>query len=145
VRILTWSVLAALLTLGCTGATANVRAEQARYPLSFSGGVPEAGGKLLIAERDLEVVGHFDESYSEFTAVYGAVGDDGIVDISEDVNEAIAESGGEAVIRLRVDAAHCAFNYFGPLTWLPFWPGCTIVDVSGDIVRRRPLAARAAQ
>lgn len=61
-------------------------------------------------------------------------------DLSEDLNAAVRDFGGEGVARLQVQAGTCAFNWFWVLNWLPFWPGCTVVDVEGVVVRRNSKA-----
>ena len=96
----------------------------------------DEGGKLHLVGRDLEVVGRFEERYMEWSTLYGTVHGDEQADLSEELNAAVQALGGEGVARLQVQASTCAFNWFWILNWLPLWPGCTIVDVEGVVVRR---------
>lgn len=132
-----WRWLAVTTTaLACTGAHVNVRADAARYPVSFSDGILDEGGALHLVGRDLEVVGTFEERYMEWSTLYGTVHGDQQADLSEALNAAVQAHGGEGVVRLQVQAGTCAFDWFWILNWLPFWPGCTVVDVEGLVVRR---------
>lgn len=128
--------LAVSVLLGCTGAHVNLRADGARYPISFSDGMLDESGQLQLVGRDLEVVGKFEERYMEWSTLYGVVHGDQQADLSEELNAAVQAHGGEGVARLQVQAGTCAFDWFWILNWLPFWPGCTVVDVEGVVVRR---------
>lgn len=133
--VLGWLAVGAS-ALACAGAQVKVHADAARYPVSFSDGMLDEHGQLQVMGRDLEVVGKFDERYMEWSTLYGAVHGDQQADLSEALNAAVQAHGGEGVARLQVQAGTCAFNWFLILNWLPFWPGCTVVDVEGVVVRR---------
>jgi len=53
--------------------------------------------------------------------------------------------GGEAVVGLTVTVSDACdvLNVFPILNIIPLWPGCVPVTITGDIVRRRPVAAAA--
>lgn len=138
IRCLLSALVAAALLPACTGADVHVRADRARYPISLSDGLEDQAGALHLVGRDLEIVGRFEERYMEWSTLYGAVHGDEQVDLSDDVNGAVEKHGGEGVARLQVQASSCAFNWFWIFNWLPFWPGCTVIDVEGDVVRRAP-------
>lgn len=121
----------------CAGATAQVKAERARYPLSLSSVVRQQDG-VLLQERSLEKLARLNVSSNAVAIGYSHL-PKGEVDISEEVNKQVRKAGGEAVINLTISAGGgCGFfNAFPFLNLLPFWPGCVPVSVTGDIVKRR--------
>ena len=121
--------------LGCAGVNTEIRAPRAKYPVSFSPAVPESGGRVLLAGRDLKKVGELSESYWRWSIAYDSIRGD--VDLSEDVNQAVQAHGGEAIVNLSVTSTECFLDWFVILNWLPFWPTCAIVSVEGEVVRRR--------
>jgi hypothetical protein len=134
---------AALTAQGCLVGHADVRADTLRYPASFSAGLPDEQGRLQLVDRDLVVVGKVDESWTEWFTLYGAIHGDEKVDLSEELNRAVRERGGEGIANLKVDSEACGFVYVPILNWLPFWPGCIVIGVEGDIVKRARRAAPA--
>ena len=139
-----WMALALVACCGCAGARTEVVAPTATVPISLSHAVRDGDGTLVPADRR-EVVGAFHDERTAWGMLYSVVKLTPTKDISSQVNGAVATSGGDAVVNLRVASKSCALNYFFPLTILPLWPGCTNVTVDGDIVhvRRDPPAPAA--
>jgi hypothetical protein len=131
-------LLGALAASGCAGARVDVRADRARYPLSLSPVVRDAGGRPYDA-RSLVKVGWLDVRKTTPGFVYSALTIPPTRDFSDEINAQIAAAGGEAVVRLTVTVAGgCGWlNGFPILNALPIWPGCVPVRLTGDIVRRR--------
>lgn len=123
-----------LSALGCAGVGSEVYASSAKYPVSLSPAVPDDSGHVLLEGRELEKVGTLSETYWRWSILYDSI--EGEVDVSEDVNRAVQEHGGEAVVNLSVTSTECFLDWFVVLTWLPFWPTCAVVSVEGDVVRR---------
>jgi hypothetical protein len=123
---------------GCAGARVNVTADRARYPLSLSPIVRDAGGRLYDA-RSLVKVGWLDVRKTTLGFVYSALTVPQTRDFSDEINAQVAAAGGEAVVGLTVTiAGGCGWlNGFPILNAVPLWPGCVPVRLTGDIVRRR--------
>jgi hypothetical protein len=119
---------------GCAGVQVDVEARESKYPVSFTPTVPDADGQPLRIGDGLERVGSYRHESTEYGFLYGAT--HSTLDLSPSLNEQVAKAKGEAVARTTVELSHCAINYFFPLTLLPFWPGCSTVTVTGDVVRK---------
>jgi hypothetical protein len=131
-------LLCALAVAGCAGARVNVTADRARYPLSLSPVVRDAGGRPYDA-RTLVKVGWLDIRETTPGFVYSALSVPRTRDFSDEINAQVAAAGGEAVVDLTVSiGGGCGWlNGFPILNALPLWPGCVPVRLTGDIVRRR--------
>ena len=127
----------ALLASGCAGARAGVRADSARYPVSLSGVVRDKNGRLY-DKHSLTKVASFSAQRTRVGFVYSALTIPSTYDISEDINQQVASSCGEAVVNLVVTISNsCTWlNMFPFLNALPVWPGCVPLTITGDIVRR---------
>lgn len=134
-------VLLAALT-GCAGARTEIDAPRAHYPISLSRGVRDARGEVASGDR-LAVVGTFEETRTAWGLLYSAIALDPTTDISDAVDAQVAKARGDAVVRLRVAAGPCWADIAIPLVWLPIWPTCVRVVVTGRIVQVRDAAAGA--
>jgi hypothetical protein len=138
------ALLGLTVVAGCAGATASVTADGARYPISMSPVVRDQSG-LLLERQHIVKVGEFHASSAKVAVLYSLLPTREF-DISEDVNQQVAASGGEAIVNFTVEASDgCAvLNSFFLLNALPIWPGCVPVTVTGDIVKRAHLPGPAA-
>ena len=140
IKYLFSSFLLTVVLVGCTGARTEVRFEKTRYPISMSAWVPDETGRPL-GPDDLEVLGKLELKARRWSLVYRSVPLGGPIDLSEDINAAIEEAGGEAVVNLDVQSGLPFFPDLLPggflLHWLPVWPGSVIGTIDGDIVRRK--------
>lgn len=135
------AILVALaLTCGCAGGHARLSFDQAAYPVSLSPTVPDADGQILAPER-FEVVGQLSVQTKAWAILYSAVPLQGKRDVSGDINTQIAAQGGEGIVNLRIVSKQCKINHAWVINALPFWPGCSDVTLTGDIVRRAPADA----
>jgi hypothetical protein len=145
--LLALAAVAALFASGCAGARLGIRADAARYPVSFSGAVRDSSG-LIYNRHSLTTVARFRAERTPVGVLYSSWTFPSAFDISEEVNRQVALSCGEAVVNLTISVSNActALNLFPVLNALPSWPGCVPVTVTGDIVRRReagcPTAAR---
>ncbi len=126
---------------GCAGVQVDVQAPESKYPVSFTPAVPDADGQPLRIGDGLERVGTYRYESTEYGFLYGAT--HSTLDLSTSLNEQVSKAKGDAVARTSVALTHCAINYFFPLTLLPFWPGCSTVTVTGDVVRKAPPTPQA--
>jgi hypothetical protein len=131
----------ALLAGGCAGARIRLTAERARYPLSLSPAVRDAGGHLYDA-RTLVKVGWLDIRKTTTGVVYSSLALPATRDFSDEINAQIAAASGEAVVGLTVSVGGACgwLNGFPILNAIPLWPGCVPVRLTGDIVRRRNVS-----
>ena len=123
---------------GCTGSHSSVVATDASYPVSMSPLVRGPGGELLDRQQ-LEVVGVFELEYYSVHAFFGWVPLRRVrQDLSERIDERVAEVGGEAIVDFRVKAYGNGWNgisaMFGGVL-----PAFSRVRVYGTIVRRHPV------
>ncbi len=125
--------LAALIfAAGCGGARTSVRADSAAFPISLSEGMRGPTGALL-AEADKKEVGSFQLDYKAWSAVWTLVGlVDNDRDISSEVNAQVAKAGGDAIVGMSVETAHCFWNFF---TVIGLLPDCANVSIRGSIVK----------
>jgi hypothetical protein len=131
------ALLVLLLVSGCAGARVTVRADNARYPVSLSGVVRDKNGQSY-NRHTLTKVGRFHAQRTPIGVLYSAWTLPSSYDISDELNQQVALSCGEAVVNLAVSVSNaCAvLNLLPVLSAVPVWPGCIPVTVSGDIVRR---------
>jgi hypothetical protein len=129
-----------VLAAGC-GARSYIRADSARYPVSLSSGVRGPDGKLVDPQA-LQKTGEFHADYTACRMFWTLVPiKSGHRDISDDVNQQVAQAHGEAVVNLSVESAATVWNI---ITFLGVLPDCGKVDIRGDIVARQTLSASAA-
>jgi hypothetical protein len=136
---------APVLVLGaaCTGCVVNgarveIAADQARYPISMTAALPDATGNNLRVGHELVTRGRLSGEATTCSFVYGVT--PATVEISDIVNDQVRAAGGEGVAGLVVEATDRGWGWAFPLAWLPFWPGCLAIRVSGTIVAQRPAA-----
>src|SRR4051812_15873576 len=134
------SALAAVLASanGC-GASSWVVAEHAEYPVSMSGGLRDADGKILPAERK-ETVGHFEMHYKACSMLWRLISFTGDKDISDQVNGQVKAQSGDAIANLNVSSGGTVWNI---LTIVGILPDCSSVKINGDIVKVKPVATPA--
>ena len=126
----------ALTSIGCAGATTEIVAGGAKVPISLSRGLRDHDGSIVTMENQ-EVVGHFSYDRTAWGMLYSFASLTPETDISEAINTQVAAAKGDAVVRLAVRSKPCALNYVAVLNWLPFFPGCSNIEIAGDIVRVR--------
>ncbi len=129
------------LLAGCAGASVDVTARGAAYPISMSGSVRDSSGTLLDI-HSMKIVSGFHLETTRIGILYSGVTPRSTLDISDAVNEQVSAAQGEAIIRLSVtvDERCNVLNSFPVLNAVPVWPGCVPVILDGLIVRRRPPA-----
>jgi hypothetical protein len=137
-KLLGLLVVLAYTQAGCAGAECNITADRAKYPMSFSRGLPNDTGRTLTVGDGLKVVGSLDIEKTKLGFLYGLT--KGSLDISDELNRQVQTKGGEGVVALKLETRGCALNYLFPLMYLPFWPGCLSVQVTGRVVKVSPTA-----
>ena len=125
--------------VGCAGARPNLLFDGLRYPVSMTGTLLDEQGEPVGAIA-LEDLGPF-EWEGKGRAIGYTFYQLNQLDVSEPINHAISEVGGEAIKDLRViapthDCFHSNALALG-LNLLPFYPGCANIRIEGTIVRRR--------
>lgn len=131
-----------LSTAHCAGARGQLVLNEARHPVSMSGALYDADGSVVGPEQ-LEVVGRYEESLTYWSVLYSLLSLTGEVDLSPAVNAAIQAKGGQGMVRFATRTTGCALNYFIVFNLLPIWPGCSTLDISADIVRKKAGGAPA--
>lgn len=128
-------LVAAALGLGaCGGARGTLAFDGLKYPVSSSPFVYAPDGQPVTLGA-LAQVGYIDEAVRLWGILYSWIPLSGTKDISDLINARIAAVGGEGVINLALHVSNCGINYIPFINWLPIYPGCTYVRVTGNIVK----------
>lgn len=129
-----FSLLLAASAAGCiSGARTNVTAPGANVPVSMSRGVRDANGQLVPLDQR-QYVGTFEYKTRAWSTFYTLLPFTPNKDISDAVNTQVAAAGGEAVVNLTIISKGCSLNRVWPFIVLPIWPGCSKIEVVGDII-----------
>lgn len=129
------AIVLALALAACSGARGTVAFDTLKYPVSSSSFVYGPGGEILTLGPALQPVGIIDEDVRLWGILYSIVPLSGTKDVSELINARVAQAHGEGVINLALAVSNCGINYIPILNWLPIYPGCTYVHITGQIVR----------
>lgn len=132
--VLVLGLLTMALGAGCAGARSEVVMPKSRYPVSMSNGMYGPNRELLKPDQ-MQKVGEIHIERTAWGMLYSAIPFTPELDVSSELNAQVAARKGDGVIRLRTEVSPCALDYFFVLTFIPFWPGCALVDIKGDIVR----------
>ena len=128
-------LLASLLfAFGCAGARANVVMPTSKYPVSMSSGMYGPNHEMLRNDQ-MEKVGDLEIHRTAWGMLYSLVPLTPKLDVSDEINSQLASRNADGVIRLKTDVRPCALDYFFGLTFIPFWPGCANIVVTGDLIR----------
>jgi hypothetical protein len=124
-----------LFSLGCAGTDSHVRAwGPLDGPVSLTGGVYDADGRLLTLSHGLREVGDFKARRRVWSLLYFIR--PGPWDVTKLVNRRLAETGGDAVIDLEVRVR--AAPYQGIAMLLLILPTYFDVYLKGTIVAATP-------
>lgn len=130
----------ALALAGCAGSSYVVELDEAEYPVSMSGFLLDEEG-AFVGEEALSETGTFQFSSRRSALLWGALplGSDRL---SEQLNRAVAASGGEAVTHLSVKASRPAVPDAFPgllISLIPILPYSVDIEIEGKIVRRKGI------
>lgn len=120
----------------CAGAKGNVRFDSLKYPVSMSPVLYDSDGRMLYHERQLKSVDKFQYSRWIWSMFWTGLVFNREQDLSAPVNQKIEESGGQGIVNLTVTTSGCFLNYVPLVSILPIWPGCTVVSIHGDVVKK---------
>ncbi len=127
-----------VLLMGCAGARPKLAFDGAHYPLSMSQYLLDASGRV-VEPKELRALGPFVYEGTGWAIGYTQIPLNKL-DLSQSVNAAVEELGGEAIIQVQVTAmkSPCltANTIAFGLNMIPLYPGCSKVMVSGLIVER---------
>jgi hypothetical protein len=129
-------VASSSLAFGCAGARASIVLPESKYPVSLSNGMLGQNREILTGE-EMQVVGKFHEERTAWGMLYSFIPFTPHLDVSEAINAQVERAGGQGIVRLRTSSKPCALDYFVLFTIIPFWPGCTSVELDGDIIKRQ--------
>ena len=129
------SIIVVTVLGACSGARGTLAFDTLKYPVSSSAFVYAPDGQPLTIGPALQAVGAIDEPVRLWGIFYSWIPLSGTKDISELINARIAAAGGDGVVNLALHVSNCGINYIPFINWLPIYPGCTYVQVTGMIVR----------
>jgi hypothetical protein len=127
-------LLAAALTFHCAGSKGKLRLDNLDYPASFSGYIYDEKQQPLRIGNGVKKVGDVTAFKRVWSILYGqaALSDD--AQLVTEFNEGVKKTGATGVVNLQLESSACLLNHFFILNILPFWPGCTVLELRGDAV-----------
>ncbi len=128
------SGLFCLTITSCAGAFGKIKFDDLAYPASMSGYLYNAFG-AVVSLNDMEVMGVFSFQKRFFGVFYSAIPLTGSFDIGSIMNREIKKLKADGIVNVTVKAVGCRINSVPLMVWLPLWPGCAKVEVSGLIVK----------
>ncbi len=108
--------------------------DQLEYPTSLSGYLYDEKNEPIRIDKGLKKVGEVESSKRFWSLLYGQAQLSDQMALFADFNAKVKNSGGIAVVNLQVENSACILNHFFVLNLLPFWPGCTVIELKGDAV-----------
>ena len=133
--------LAALLLLqdGCVSfSKGRLTFNELAYPGSMSPCLYGPNAEVLAKDHGLKFIKTFSNTKDCWNLFYSllSLGECKATEsVALEINKEIRSSGGDGIVNVTVTAWPDAISYWHPLTILPFWPACTHVLVTGDIVK----------
>jgi hypothetical protein len=91
-------------------------------------------GELVAKDHGLVVIRQFEYRKTHWAIGYSLLSISRVNDVASIINNEIALSKGDGMINLTITAKHSPINSI-PLSILPIWPGATVLEVKGDIVK----------
>lgn len=134
--------LAAFAASGCAGARGSLAFDQLRYPVSSSSYLYGPDEQVL-DQTQLTSLTSFEVRQRLWGIFWSFIPLSGTEDISAAINQRIAEAGGEGVTNLSVQVENCGMNYVPFVNWLPIYPACTLVTVTGNVIKLADSASAA--
>lgn len=130
------AIFAWVCTSCMVGGRGTATFDQVRYPISGTTTLLKKDGTTLNAASAGKPLGHVQAHKFYWAMLYGSVSLTGKYDLSQDMNAAVEEVGGNAVINAKLTNTQCPTNYvLVVLGILPFIPGCVSVTLEGDAVK----------
>ncbi|MET0287571.1 MAG: hypothetical protein ABW352_23995 [Polyangiales bacterium] len=127
-------VVLGLLLPGCAGARGALTFDGLQYPVSSSSYL-YAPDDRPVTHGELQQVGSISTQTRVWSLFWSAIPLTPTRELSGPLNEQIASAGGEGVTDLNVRSQNCGTNYIPFISWLPFYPGCALVTISGSVVK----------
>ncbi|HBS04282.1 MAG TPA: hypothetical protein DEA96_04900 [Leptospiraceae bacterium] len=121
-----------IFVISCAGGAGSMTFENLSYPVTLTKSIDIEGkrygagdlapGKPVVIEKRF------------WSFVYTGWDLTGEVDLSQTINDTISSNGGVAMRSVKITAEPCANSYFMPLTWVWFFPSCTLVTIEGEVL-----------
>ena len=127
-------ILGAALLCGCAGAHCRVSAHSVQPPVSCTGCVFDASGKIRTAKPQ-ELVRHIEFSRHNWSMFWTGVPlNQRDWDISPEINANLRQTPGNAVVNVTLRAQGCNIFHWYFAALLPIIPSYEKITVRGDIV-----------
>lgn len=133
------SLLIALVftMVACAGGKATVKFDKLKYPVSMSAFAFDKDGKVLVKNKHLETLGTFELKQRSWTTFYSLISLSDLSEMPDGINTEIEKAKGQGAINLVVSSDNCGWNYLPYLSIIPFYPGCSLVTITGEVVRKK--------
>jgi len=120
----------------CAGSKGSIKLNQLSYPVSMSGYI-YSNSEILDLKHDLIPVAHIEVKKYNWHMGYSYVQLNKIDNIVLEFNRKVKTSGAEGVVNFKIENSACILNHFYVLNFLPFWPGCSEVKLTGVAIVRK--------
>lgn len=131
------AIIGTIIISSCAGGRGYLRFESLEYPASTSPYLYGRSGQVVVEGKELSIVGKFTMEKKFWGMVYSLVRLSDDADVSLAANQAIKTAGGDGMINLTITTDACFLTGIPILPILPFWPACTIANITADIVKER--------
>lgn len=124
----------ALAMSACTGSRGTIRVSEAGIPASFSPVLEKSGNRYILG-KNARKIGDLDIKHTQWGMFYtlASLSDD--KHLGKSIGDQTRKLNGDGVVNLVIQAKNCAINGIPVMNFLPFWPGCTTVAITGDIIK----------
>jgi hypothetical protein len=136
VRNFSFAIIIVLSGSSCvTGSRGYVTFDALSYPVSMSPFLYDEKGKTVQENKELKIVGKLDYVKTVYAMVYTRVTFNPDQEFGPVINKQISHVNGDGVINLEISSRGCVYNYIPVVNLFPFWLGCTVISLDGDIVK----------
>ena len=112
-----------------------IKFDDLNYPVSMSAFAYGEKGEILVKGNDLKVISDFSFSKTMWYLFYGNLSLSDNKEFVEEMNQFILKNKGDAMINFKIQNQHCFLDLFIILNYIPLWPNCHKLNLSGEVVR----------
>lgn len=127
-------IFSAAIAFHCAGSKGKLRFDDLNYPASFSGYIYDEKQQPLRIGNGVKKIAEVNASKRVWSVFYGqaVLSDD--THLVRDFNAEMEKNKATGIVNLQLENSACLLNHFFILNILPFWPGCTVLELRGDAI-----------
>lgn len=123
-----------ILSSSCSGSRAYLKFENLKYPASMSKYLYDKDGSIVSPGNGLKISGHFEREETQWSILWTFVPLNSTAWVDEMINEEIRKVNGSGAINIEIGNVACKHIGIPVLGFIPLYPGCQKLSVSGDVV-----------